>query len=332
MSPRAQLIVPLSVFAIAVIAMVVAVSRLGVPGGYAARITLPQAIDRLALPQVEGDAALPLVVIDAGHGGHDPGASGQGLVEKNLVLMLARALRDELEEQGEVRVALTRDDDRYLLHAERFEIARRLEASLFVSIHADSAGESSDVAGASIYTLSNEASSDAAARFAERENASDRLNGIELGGQSDTVSNILVELSQRRTQEQSAELSRLILREGQEVERGEVERPKRYYRTTMRYKLTNAKNTPIEVDHLAQVQDAGGWVDITRQDIPQGNLYSWWSYRSADWDSADKGRRLDHVWATPDISNAGHGSRILRHMRGYEQPSDHVPVLASFDL
>ena len=217
MSPRAQLIVPLSVFAIAVIAMVVAVSRLGVPGGYAARITLPQAIDRLALPQVEGDAALPLVVIDAGHGGHDPGASGQGLVEKNLVLMLARALRDELEEQGEVRVALTRDDDRYLLHAERFEIARRLEASLFVSIHADSAGESSDVAGASIYTLSNEASSDAAARFAERENASDRLNGIELGGQSDTVSNILVELSQRRTQEQSAELSRLILREGQEV-------------------------------------------------------------------------------------------------------------------
>ena len=263
MSPRAQLIVPLSVFAIAVIAMVVAVSRLGVPGGYAARITLPQAIDRLALPQVEGDAALPLVVIDAGHGGHDPGASGQGLVEKNLVLMLARALRDELEEQGEVRVALTRDDDRYLLHAERFEIARRLEASLFVSIHADSAGESSDVAGASIYTLSNEASSDAAARFAERENASDRLNGIELGGQSDTVSNILVELSQRRTQEQSAELSRLILREGQEVGLAFHPQPRR----SAALKVLRAPDVPSVLFESGFITNAG---EAARLASPEG--------------------------------------------------------------
>lgn len=217
MSRFAQLVVPLSILAIALAALAVAIWRLGIPGGYSARITLPQADAGLVLPEVEGDRALPLVVIDAGHGGHDPGASGQGLVEKNLVLSLARNLRDELERQGEVRVALTRDDDRYLLHSERFEIARRLEASLFVSIHADSAGDASDVAGASIYILSNEASSDAAARFAERENASDRVNGIELGDQSDSVSSILVELSQRRTQEQSAELSRLILREGQEL-------------------------------------------------------------------------------------------------------------------
>ena len=97
-----------------------------------------------------------------------------------------------------MRVALTRDD-RYLLHAERFEIARRLNADLFLSIHADSAGDASEVEGASIYTLSNEASSDAAARFAERENASDRLNGVNLSDQSDTVGTILVELSQRRT-------------------------------------------------------------------------------------------------------------------------------------
>ncbi|MEZ5682329.1 MAG: N-acetylmuramoyl-L-alanine amidase [Erythrobacter sp.] len=217
MSRYAQLIVPLSILALALLALAVAISRLGIPGGHVVRITLPQADARLELPAVEGDGALPLVVIDAGHGGHDPGASGQGLIEKNLVLSLARGLRDELEKQGDVRVALTRDDDRYLLHSERFEIARRLEASLFVSIHADSAGDASDVAGASIYTLSNEASSDAAARFAERENASDRVNGIELGQQSDAVSNILVELSQRRTQEKSAELSRLILREGQEL-------------------------------------------------------------------------------------------------------------------
>ncbi|WP_333685207.1 exodeoxyribonuclease III [Pontibaca methylaminivorans] len=91
-------------------------------------------------------------------------------------------------------------------------------------------------------------------------------------------------------------------------------------------------HTPVEVEHLAQAQDAGAWVDITRQDIPEGQLYSWWSYRARDWDAADKGRRLDHVWATPDIATAGHSSRILRIARGWEKPSDHAPVFASFDL
>lgn len=96
--------------------------------------------------------------------------------------------------------------------------------------------------------------------------------------------------------------------------------------------LKVVSHTPEEVEALAQTQDAGKWVDVTRADIPQGNLYSWWSYRSPDWDTADKGRRLDHVWATPDIATAAHGSRILRHVRGWEKPSDHAPVLATFDL
>lgn len=96
--------------------------------------------------------------------------------------------------------------------------------------------------------------------------------------------------------------------------------------------LKVVSHTPVEVEHLAQAQDAGKWVDITRQDLPEGNLYSWWSYRSPDWDAADKGRRLDHIWATPDISNAAHSSQILRSVRGWEQPSDHVPVFATFDL
>ena len=96
--------------------------------------------------------------------------------------------------------------------------------------------------------------------------------------------------------------------------------------------LKIVSHTPVEVEHLAQTQDAGAWVDITRQDIPEGQLYSWWSYRARDWDAADKGRRLDHIWATPDISNAAHGSRVLRAARGWEQPSDHAPVFATFDL
>ncbi len=97
--------------------------------------------------------------------------------------------------------------------------------------------------------------------------------------------------------------------------------------------LKVVSHTPIEVEHMAETQEAGKWVDITRQDIPEGNLYSWWSYRSPNWADADKGRRLDHIWATSDISNAGHSSRILRAARGWsEKPSDHAPVFATFDL
>lgn len=96
--------------------------------------------------------------------------------------------------------------------------------------------------------------------------------------------------------------------------------------------LKVVSHTPIEVEKLAEVQESAAWVDITRQDMPEGRVYSWWSYRSADWDAADKGRRLDHVWATPDISNAAHSSRIRRETRGWEGPSDHAPVFATFDL
>lgn len=96
--------------------------------------------------------------------------------------------------------------------------------------------------------------------------------------------------------------------------------------------LKIVSHTPIEVEHLAEVQEAGNWVDVTRQDIPEGLLYSWWSYRAKDWDAADKGRRLDHIWATADIASAGHSSRVLRDARGWEKPSDHAPVFATFDL
>jgi exodeoxyribonuclease-3 len=96
--------------------------------------------------------------------------------------------------------------------------------------------------------------------------------------------------------------------------------------------LKIVSHTPVETGLLTDAQEAGGWVDVTRQDIPTGLLYSWWSYRAPDWDAADKGRRLDHVWASPDIAGAAHGSRILRAARGWDQPSDHAPVFATFDL
>lgn len=96
--------------------------------------------------------------------------------------------------------------------------------------------------------------------------------------------------------------------------------------------LKVVSHTPVEVAALVAAQEAGGWVDVTRQNIPEGRLYSWWSYRARDWDGADKGRRLDHVWASADIGAAAQDSRILRAVRGWEQPSDHAPVFARFDL
>ena len=191
--------------------------------GYVIRVELPDPDAGVGLPPVEGpqDPSRPLVVIDAGHGGHDPGASGAsalgGLKEKTLTLGLARALRDQLVREGGVRVALTRDDDSFLALDERSEIARALGADLFLSIHADSAGDQAGISGASVYTQSSRASSQAAARFAARENSADMVNGVRLAGQEERVSAILVELSQRRTQEQSDQFASLILREGESL-------------------------------------------------------------------------------------------------------------------
>ena len=186
---------------------------------YVIRIELPDPAAGVGLPSISGpeDPGRPLVVIDAGHGGHDPGARGEDLEEKTLTLGLARALRDQLVRDGGVRVALTRDDDRFLVLEERAEIARALGADLFLSIHADSAGGKAGISGASVYTLSARASSEAAARFAARENSADIVNGVRLADQDNNVNAILVELSQRRTQEQSGEFASLILREGQGV-------------------------------------------------------------------------------------------------------------------
>ncbi len=186
---------------------------------YVIRVTLPDANRPIGLPPIvgPGDPSRPLVVIDAGHGGHDPGAIGIDFREKALALGLARALRDELVSGGGVRVALTRSDDRFLALDERVEIARKLGADLFLSIHADSAGEKDEVTGASVYTLSARASSEAAARVAARENSADRVNGVQLAGRSDAVTNILIDLAQRRTSEQSATFAGLIVREGEGV-------------------------------------------------------------------------------------------------------------------
>lgn len=196
------------------------VLRIGNPGdGYVLRLALPDGSRGIGLPPVEGpaDASRPLVVIDAGHGGHDPGASGEGtLREKNVTLALAKALREALLADGRVRVAMTRDSDRFLVLEERAGIARQLKADLFVSIHADAA-ETPDAHGATVYTLSDRGSDAVADQVAQRENRADDVNGVALGGKSNAVATILVDLSRREMRERSQRFSDLVVREGQGV-------------------------------------------------------------------------------------------------------------------
>lgn len=185
--------------------------------GPAVRLTLPGSLGQIGLPAVAGsaDASRPLVVIDAGHGGHDPGASGRfGGKEKAVTLALALAMRNALLEKGGVRVALTRADDRFLVLEERAGIARRLGADAFVSIHAD-ASEAEEASGATIYTLSDRGSDAIADRLALRENRADTVNGVALNDKSDVVSSILVDLARRQMRARSQRFSALVLREGQ---------------------------------------------------------------------------------------------------------------------
>src|SRR5438309_8077091 len=165
----------------------------------------PPAHDRIyASPFARGR---PIVVLDAGHGGRDPGATSVSgdLHEKDLTLVLAQAVRDELVKRGRVRVAMTRDDDRYLTLDDRAAVARRLDAAMFISLHIDSAPNPL-ARGASVYSLSDVASDAEAAHLAATE------NGTSMAGEkSGPVEAMLSDLAMRSQMSASADLaSRLV--------------------------------------------------------------------------------------------------------------------------
>jgi len=93
-------------------------------------------------------------------------------------------------------------------------------------------------------------------------------------------------------------------------------------------------HTPIEIEHLEDVRKAANWIDITRNHVNDDEkLYTWWSYRAKDWSKADKGRRLDHIWLTPDIGSTCSAVNVMRDARGWNpKPSDHAPIVATLDL
>jgi len=168
---------------------------------------------------VAASNARPVIVIDPGHGGLDPGAVGStGLLEKDVVLSVARRLKTLLDQTGRYVVVLTRDRDIFVPLQQRVDISRRHKADLFISLHADAVPEESLaglVRGASIYTLSEFASNEQARRLAEKENAVDLLAGLAPASldTQDEVRNILIDLLRRETDTFSAEFSNLLTNE-----------------------------------------------------------------------------------------------------------------------
>src|SRR5882757_3444096 len=153
-----------------------------------------------------------LVMLDPGHGGRDPGAlGGRGTPEKSVVIAIAREVQRELLAGGRYRVMLTRASDSFVALRERVARAQAAKADLFLSLHADSHADS-EVRGASVYTLSEEASDREAAALAARENRADAVvSGVRLANQSDTVARTLVAMSQRGTVNDSRRLADTIV-------------------------------------------------------------------------------------------------------------------------
>jgi N-acetylmuramoyl-L-alanine amidase len=198
----------------------------------------------------------PLIVIDPGHGGPDTGTiAASGEMEKTIVLEFAQMLSEKLEKTGKYRVAMTRDDDRFVPLGERVRMARGQGAALFVSIHADALASrhEADVRGATVYTVSDSASDDEAARLAEQENKADAIAGVDLSAEPEEVADILIDLTQRETKNFSAHFARAVV--------GELKNAAKLHKHPLKsagFKVLKAPDVPsvlIELGYVSNRQD-----------------------------------------------------------------------------
>lgn len=196
----------------------------------------------------------PVIVLDPGHGGVDPGTVGvNGELEKTITLAMAQALARELRQSGRYEVHLTRDDDRFIPLAERIAIARRLGADLFLSLHADSITDAR-VRGASVYTLSEQASDAEAERLARKENRVDVLAGVDLSVQDEIVAGILIDLARRDTNNKSITFAETLIDEIADV--AELLRRTRRYAGFAVLKSPDTPSVLLELGYLSNPRDA----------------------------------------------------------------------------
>lgn len=169
--------------------------------------TLPEAADLPAVPPPRTGPVV--VVIDPGHGGIDPGAERDGLKEADLMLGFARELKELLLRDGRFQVVMTREEDVFVPLETRISIARAAGADVFLSLHADALAEG-EAQGATIYTLSDEATDEASAALAERHDRDDLLAGVDLSAQDDVVASLLMDMARTETAPRTERLARAL--------------------------------------------------------------------------------------------------------------------------
>jgi N-acetylmuramoyl-L-alanine amidase len=198
-----------------------------------------------------GDAR-PVVVLDPGHGGIDTGTHApSGEQEKNLVLDFATTLREKLEKTGKYRVVMTRSDDTFVPLADRVRFARTRGAQLFISIHCDALVRGSGAAdGATIYTLSDQASDAEAQRLADAENRADIIAGVNLSAEPDDIADILIDLAQRETKAFSSAFAHSVV--------GELKNAARLHKNPLRsagFRVLKAPDVPSVLIELGYVSN-----------------------------------------------------------------------------
>lgn len=195
-----------------------------------------------------------VIIIDAGHGGKDPGAIGYASKkEKDITLDIAKFLHDELKKEPNYKVYLTRNNDRFLSLSERSLIARKYNADLFISLHADAAGNTK-ATGLSVYTLSDKASDAEAEKLAKKENKSDVIAGIDLTGYNSEVKDFLINLSQEHSKEDSRVFAKTLVQNL----KGDIDVKSQSTRSAGFAVLKNANmvSVLIEMGYLTNKKDA----------------------------------------------------------------------------
>ena len=204
-------------------------------------------------PPRKGGDSRPMIVLDAGHGGIDPGTVGaSGTFEKEITLRIARELKRQLVDSGRYRVLLTRDKDVFVRLGRRVEMSREAGAALFVSLHADSI-KNRRVRGAAVYTLSETASDAEAAALAAKENRADVIAGLHLEGESSEVTTILIDLARRETMNLSAGFASLLVPEMRGI--GKVLRNEQRVAGFAVLKAPDVPSILVEMGYLSNRQD-----------------------------------------------------------------------------
>ncbi len=215
------------------------------------------AVAEIPMPAEKGrvkERGKPVVMIDAGHGGIDPGTTGLGgEYEKEIVLAMAQAVKEKLDKDGKVKCLLTRSTDTFIPLQERVAIARAAHADLFMSLHADSDADP-NIRGLSVYTLSKTASDATAQALADKENKSDLVAGLDLAHANPEVTSILLDLVQRETLNLSAVFAGLVIDEVRHDTRALLENTHRFAGFAV-LKAPDVPSVLVETGYLSNPQD-----------------------------------------------------------------------------